>query len=384
MQLKKYIAGLAIVLTAVTSCKKQPNGYTINGIMDKDLGIDSVFVYKNVKNKFTKLSKAPLVNGKFKLTGVVDTIQHLYVGNVTNDAFTTLILENDTYKVTLTKEEMKAEGGNINEMVLGYMNSKEFTALGDKNIKNGMKAMNEKDEAVKAALTKEIQKTVAKMDAIEDKALAKVIDDETKPAEARLLALIHSMNFMQYDEQKRKELLTDIEKNLDSKYTKIISAYRTELEQSEKSQKMKAKIGKGKPYKPAFGIDVNGKELLLKDYVSKNKYTLLEFWASWCAPCRAEIPVLKQAYKKFKNKGFEIYSLSIDEKEDDWKLALKEDKTSWIQTLVQGKEGAEVITSYGVDGIPASYLIDQNGTIVATNDELRGEKLEELLSELLK
>lgn len=382
-QIKIYILGLASVLIVFTSCTKQPKGYIIKGVMDKNLGVDSVFVYKNVKNVFTKLSKAPLVDGKFTLTGVVDTIQHLYVGNIERDAFTTLILENDKYKVTLTQEEIKAEGGRINEMVLGYVNSKEYIDLGNKNIENGTKAMDEKDEAVKANLIKEIQKTVAKMDAIEDSALAKVIDDNTKPSEARLLALIHSMNFKQYNEQKRRELLADIEKKLDSKYTKTIEEYRDVLNQSEKSQKMKATVGVGKPYKPVSGVDVNGEELALKDYVAKNKYTLLEFWASWCSPCRAEIPILKQAYKKFKDKGFEIYSLSIDEKKDDWKFALKEDKTTWIQTL--GKEkGTEIITSYGVDGIPASFLIDQNGKIIATNEQLRGESLDKVLSELFK
>lgn len=384
MQLKKNIISLAILIIATISCTKQPKGYTINGVMDKNFEVDSVFVYKNVKNEFTKLSKAPIVNGKFKLTGVIDTIQHLYVGNVERDAFTTLILENDTYKVTLTAYEMKAEGGRINEMVLGYVNSDEYVALGNKNVENGTKAMEEKDEAVKANLIKEIEKTVERMNEIEDEALAKVIEDNNKPAEARLFALIHSMNFKQYNPQKRRDLLTDVEKNLDSKYTKTAEEYKYMLDQIETSRKMKATVGVGKPYKPVSGLDANGGELALKDFVSKNKYTLLEFWASWCGPCRAEIPVLKQAYKKFKNKGFEIYSLSIDEKEEDWRLALKEDETSWIQTLGQGKKGTEIITSYGVEGIPASFLIDQNGKIVASNDQLRAENLDKTLSELFK
>lgn len=382
--LKKYILALATLLLIAISCTKTPEGYTINGVIDKNLGVDSVFIYKNVNSEAIKLNKAALVDGKFTLTGVIDTIEHIYIGNLDKDAFTTFILENDNFNVTLTEEEIKVEGGKINTMVLGYINDKEYVALGDKNAELNMKAIEEKDEDIKASLIKEIKEVQRKMYTIEDNALYRVIDDKNKPGIARLLALIHCQNFGHYNEQKRRDLLTEIEKNLDSKYNKTIKQYRASLDEIEKAEKMKATVGVGKSFKPVSGVDINGKELVLENYISKNKYTLLEFWASWCSPCRAEMPILKQAYKKYKNKGFEIYSFSIDDKKADWELALKEENTTWVHTLKQGKKGTDIITSYSIEGIPASFLINQKGKIVAANEELRGANLEKTLNELLK
>lgn len=383
-QLKKYVLGVASLLILMASCSTKPEGYTINGVTDKDLGVDSIFIYENINNKLVKRNGTALKDGKFTLKGATDTIKTVYVGNVDKDAFVNLILENDTFEVTLSDKEIKVEGGNINTMVLGYFNDKEYVALGNRNFELNMKAIDEEDEEVKANLIKEIRKVQNEMFILEDNALYKVIDDAKNPAIGRLLALIRCENFEHYDMSKRRALVAEIETNLDPKYSKIAKDYIVSLGEMEKAQKMSASVGNGKQFKPVSGVNVKGKELLLKDFISKNKYTLLEFWASWCSPCRAEIPVLKQAYKKYKNKGFEIFSFSIDEDKASWKKALKEEKTTWIQTLKQGKKGEEVIASYGVQGIPASFLIDQNGKIVASNDELRGSNLEKLLSKILK
>ncbi len=127
--------------------------------------------------------------------------------------------------------------------------------------------------------------------------------------------------------------------------------------------------------------DINDKKYQLSDVVKRNKYTLLEFWASWCAPCRREFPYLRDDYKKYKAKGFEIFSFNFDTKVEDWKNASEKESINWIDCGDLADIGrSEVAKKYNITGVPTSFLIDQNGVIVAKN--LRGKALDEKLSEL--
>jgi peroxiredoxin len=112
----------------------------------------------------------------------------------------------------------------------------------------------------------------------------------------------------------------------------------------------------------------------------KGKYVLIDFWASWCAPCRAENPYLLKAYAKYNDKGFTILSISMDGSRKAWLNAVKEDNLKWPQLGDLKVEENEVAKSYGVTAIPANFLIDPQGKIVAKN--LRGDKLEKELKKL--
>lgn len=127
------------------------------------------------------------------------------------------------------------------------------------------------------------------------------------------------------------------------------------------------------------GFDTKAK---LSDYVGKNKVTLLDFWASWCTPCMNEVPNLKAAYNKFKSKGFEIVSLSVDDDTEAWKNAIKVNGMNWVQ-LWNGADNAESPASqYSVTAIPSTFLIDAEGTIIGRN--LRGNELEKALEDYFK
>lgn len=126
--------------------------------------------------------------------------------------------------------------------------------------------------------------------------------------------------------------------------------------------------------------DVNGKPVSLSSL--KGKYVLVDFWASWCGPCRMEYPFLHKAYNQFKDKNFEIIGVSIDDKKDLWVNSIAENKFPWIEVSdLKGRQN-EVARLYGVSAIPQSFLLDPKGVIIAKN--LRGEDLIDKLKEVLK
>lgn len=111
------------------------------------------------------------------------------------------------------------------------------------------------------------------------------------------------------------------------------------------------------------------------------KVVLLDFWASWCGPCRTSNKKMTKIYPKYKDKGFEIFSVSLDDDLGDWKKAIQKDKVSWLQVIDPRGWDAQTAIEWNIYALPTSFLIDRSGKLIAM--DLEGKELEDALKELL-
>lgn len=123
----------------------------------------------------------------------------------------------------------------------------------------------------------------------------------------------------------------------------------------------------------------DGENVTLSEKIGQNKLTLVDFWASWCGPCRHENPVVKAAYEQFHELGFDVVGVSVDQDEEAWLKAVEDDQLPWTQVRDSENKASEL---YMIYYIPSNFLFDQNGTMVAKS--LRGEELAAKLAEILK
>ena len=169
---------------------------------------------------------------------------------------------------------------------------------------------------------------------------------------------------------------------LDSAYKGLAETVKN-TEAGKKFKEDLALLEKKQNGQPAMDFtqnDVNGNPISLSDF--KGKYVLLDFWASWCGPCRAENPNVLRVYNQYKDKNFTVLGVSLDKNKEEWLAAIKKDGLPWTQVSDLQYWNNAAVVKYGIQGIPANFLIDPNGIIIGQN--LRGKALEEKLAEVLK
>ncbi|RME19595.1 MAG: TlpA family protein disulfide reductase, partial [Bacteroidetes bacterium] len=176
------------------------------------------------------------------------------------------------------------------------------------------------------------------------------------------------------DPQKYLEVYQELDKNLSIKHPQ-----HPMVQMLHKIIAQQSALAPGTPCPEIALPDPDGKEIRLSSL--RGKVVLIDFWASWCKPCRADMPNVVALYKKYKNKGFEILGVSLDKDKESWTKAIKDDGITWPQVSDLKFWNSEVVPVFNIEAIPYTILVDKNGIILAKG--LRGKDLENKIRQAL-
>jgi len=205
---------------------------------------------------------------------------------------------------------------------------------------------------------------------------------EEKTDEAAQILYMKAMLYLQAldNPEKGTELINQIKRDFPAttpgrNADKLLSL----IKQQAEAKKIHSSLADGKAFPDFKEEDVSGKPLSVANY--KGKVVLIDFWATWCGPCRAELPNVLKTYEKYHGQGFEIIGISLDQDKEKLTTFTKQQKMTWQQFFDGQGWGNKLAGKYGVNSIPATYLLDGDGKIIAR--DLRGEALAEAVSKAL-
>ena len=324
----KQFCMMALAGLLVVGCQEVPKGYVINGEVENMP--DGKIYLKSFRNKmFFDVDTAEIKDGKFTFKGEVD--QPLLFG---------LATESMNYPVQLFLEntDMNVKIGNDGETIT-VRNS----PVNDVFQENAEKVFEEGYDI--------------------DSLISKYPDS---PAAAFYLYRYFTYQLSLDDLKATRAKISPALAN--SPYVKDLDGIIKQLEHVQIGQ-----------VAPEFSLpDTAGVSVSLSDF--RGKYVLLDFWASWCGPCMAEMPNVKEIYKKYHDQGLEILGVSLDSKKEPWVNAIEKNELNWHHVSTLNKFDCPIAQRFRVTGIPRMYIIDKDGKIIA--QDLRGEALSEKMDEL--
>lgn len=364
--MKKFLFPLAAITLSIAACNSTSQ-YTINGTVEGEQE-GNVYLVKYSGRTADTLSKAPVKDGKFMIQGKAENTTNAYLIVEGKRGGTPILVENAKFTATLNPEN------NALSQVMGTENQKilnEYLALSNEL----KKQQSELYKAYSAAMQEKNEEKANEIRAEFDKA-----DSISSAKEAELIKA-HSDSYVAPYIIAGKMYNTELNE-LQEKY----NALGENAKASEYGKKIAERIAKlenvaiGK-VAPDFTQDTpEGKPLSLYDI--KGKAKIIDFWASWCGPCRRANPEMVKLYKKFHPKGLEILGVSLDRNKADWEKAIADDHLDWNQVSDLQYWNNAAAQAYAVSSIPHVVILDENNVIVARN--LHGEELENKIAELLK
>ena len=362
--MKKYLLSLLALALCLSACNQKGNNFKVN-VSLKNGNDRTVYLQKFVDNAPVIIDSAIIANETAVLTASTDNPQVLYA-----------------LKVKGMRGSMPFFADNKEVAIVGDINNPKDVEImaseTQKELDAYNKQLNEYDVQIRD-LYAVMQQAFSDNDSIKMDSLNKVgtalMEQQDNFRDDYIKA--HPDSFVTHYilEQVKQDYPLD-------QLKKMMAGFTTKSIYSEKLNDYIAKqerLEVGQPFIDFTLQTIEGENVTLSERIAQNKVTMIDFWASWCGPCRKENPVVKAAYEQFHELGFDVVGISVDQDEAAWLKAVEEDQLPWKQVRDSENNASEL---YMIYYIPSNFLFDQNGTMIAKG--LRGDDLAAKLTEILK
>ena len=382
----KKISLIALAAITVYSCSTSNSGNTsgfeIKGSLSNSKG-ESIYLEKLAQSGVTKMDSAIIdEKGEFVMNHYSPSMG-FYRLRITDSNFAMLVLDS-AQKITITADArdlgntFKAEGSPDTKLFLEYNTLAQGQKVRTDSLENIFRTamITLKLDSIRAdSLSIELQKPYEVM-------VSQYSDVVAKKINQNLSSFASIMAIQQLRPENYLDTYIALDKGLNEKYpdNKDIKSFHGMVQQAQMMVAKTEAIKVGNEAPELILPMPNDKDLALSSL--RGKVVLIDFWASWCAPCRKELPNVKRCYEKYKSKGFEILGVSLDKDRDAWLEAITTEGLKWPQVSDLKYWQSEACQIYAIQSIPYTVLIDKNGKIIAT--ELRGADLDKKLAEVLK
>lgn len=375
----KKIYLLALIAISFVSCNQEPKGYKISGTTDFEDGTRLILSLRDESNMTTgvkEIDTAVVLNGKFEIKGNVEDLDLYFLREEKTNQMISLILENANIEIQLHKDSIQTsvvKGTFQNDELIKF--NKEFTNMQNSlqefqtvNSEKMQAAIQNNDTVVSNQLKKEYFALRDKMEAFQG--------DYAKKNNKSFISVLIIKDLLNNPSVTPEEV-SDMYNNLDA-----------ELKTNKHAKKIEeilenlSKLAVGKKAPDFSAKSPDGNEVSLKSSLG-SKVTIIDFWASWCKPCRVENPNMVALYNEFKDSGLSIIGVSLDQegKLEEWKNAIAQDNLTWYHLSNLKFWQDPIAELYNVKSIPAIFVLDANGIIVAK--DIRGEELKNKVKELI-
>jgi len=387
IQLMKKPLLFLVAAFVIQACSSNPNEFTIKGNYDNAQN-EQVFLMQLQTDGVKKVDSVQIGDdGSFKFIGYTNIPKFYVVRAGQSKAITLLVKPSD--KISLSADLNQFHGSY---KIKGSEDSKKIRAMRQKLETNVTKLdslgkffkENPNDEdgrTLRSRLNKVSQGIVQ-----DQKKYTKNFIDENLNSMVSLMALYQQIGPRSYvlDPKKDFNYFKKVDSSLMSMYPNYgpVKALHSQVEdmksRMEAERQSAARLAPGKKAPEIALPNPEGDTIALS--ALRGKYVLLDFWASWCKPCRVENPNLVKAYKRFSDKGFEIYQVSLDKKRSAWMNAIEKDNLDWTHVSDLEFWNSSAAKTYNIRSIPANYLLNKQGEIIDKN--LRGDALHNKLNEI--
>lgn len=354
---------ILIAAMVAFSCSKPKNEFEISVNLE---GVSEgwVILAQVVDNDLSPLDSLMVKEGKFTFKGTIEVPEMYYLNFKADQQYLGFFIEPGKLTITGTLQDAKYEG-------LPTQVIYDQLIAGTKTFDEQFEVLSTQYREAAASNDTATQKAVEdQAEVIEKERMAYMLNFAEENSTSVVAPFILVSNLQSFEIEKVESSMAKIDPSLHgSKYYTMLN------EQVEKLQRLS--IGREAP---VFAQnDPDGNPISLDSF--RGQYLLIDFWASWCKPCRMENPNIVAAYEKYHEKGFEIFGVSLDRDKDAWLKGVADDKLTWPQVSDLQYWNNEASRLYSINSIPASFLLDRDGIIIAKN--LRGEELHAKLAELL-